>query len=109
MIARGTTRVRSYAQVDVDCKLERFDAVAAAKEKFAGQASVDIIAFPQAGLLLEEGTVELMEEALKAGANVMGGIDPCTLGPRSSEALGHCVRPGREVPGPHRHPPARAR
>ena len=79
MIARGTTRVRSYAQVDVDCRLERFDAVAAAKEKFAGQASVDIIAFPQAGLLLEEGTVELMEEALKAGANVMGGIDPCTL------------------------------
>ncbi|MFC8041578.1 amidohydrolase family protein [Paenarthrobacter sp. NPDC057355] len=79
MIARGTTRVRSYAQVDVDCRLERFDAVAAAKEKFAAQASVDIIAFPQAGLLLEEGTVELMEEALKAGANVMGGIDPCSL------------------------------
>ena len=24
MIARGTTRVRSYAQVDVDCKLEKF-------------------------------------------------------------------------------------
>ncbi|UXM92611.1 amidohydrolase family protein [Paenarthrobacter sp. JL.01a] len=79
MIARGTTRVRSYAQVDVDCRLERFDAVAAAKEKFAAQASVDIIAFPQAGLLLEEGTVELMEEALKAGANVMGGIDPCSV------------------------------
>ncbi|MFJ4268743.1 amidohydrolase family protein [Paenarthrobacter nicotinovorans] len=79
MIARGTTRVRSYAQVDVDCRLERFDAVAAAKEKFAAQASVEIIAFPQAGLLLEEGTVELMEEALKAGANVMGGIDPCSL------------------------------
>jgi cytosine deaminase len=79
MIARGTTRVRSYAQVDVDCKLERFDAVAAARDAFADRASVDIIAFPQAGLLLEEGTVELMEEALKAGANVMGGIDPCTL------------------------------
>jgi cytosine/adenosine deaminase-related metal-dependent hydrolase len=79
MIARGTTRVRSYAQVDVDCRLERFEAVAGAKEKFADQASVDIIAFPQAGLLLEEGTVELMEEALKAGANVMGGIDPCSL------------------------------
>lgn len=79
MIARGTTRVRSYAQVDVDCRLERFEAVAAAKERFADQASVEIIAFPQAGLLLEEGTVELMEEALKAGANVMGGIDPCSL------------------------------
>ncbi|MBT8163698.1 MULTISPECIES: amidohydrolase family protein [Arthrobacter] len=79
MIARGTTRVRSYAQIDVDCRLERFDAVVAAKEHFKDQADVDIIAFPQAGLLLEEGTVPLMEDALKAGANVMGGIDPCSL------------------------------
>lgn len=79
MIARGTTRVRSYAQIDVDCRLERFDAVMAAKEQFKGQADVDIIAFPQAGLLLEEGTVPLMDQALKAGANVMGDIDPCSL------------------------------
>ncbi|GAB3562123.1 amidohydrolase family protein [Arthrobacter alkaliphilus] len=79
MIARGTTRVRSYAQIDVDCRLERFEAVVAAKERFKDQADVDIIAFPQAGLLLEEGTVPLMEDALRAGANVMGGIDPCSL------------------------------
>ncbi|WP_427134438.1 amidohydrolase family protein [Pseudarthrobacter sp. S9] len=79
MIARGTTRVRSYAQVDVDCRLERFDSLLAAKEQFKDRADVEIIAFPQAGLLLEEGTVPLMEEALKAGANVMGGIDPCSL------------------------------
>ncbi|MFB9821077.1 amidohydrolase family protein, partial [Arthrobacter ramosus] len=79
MIAHGTTRVRSYAQIDVDCRLERFDAVMAAKEQFKGQADVDIIAFPQAGLLLEDGTVPLMDQALKAGANVMGGIDPCSL------------------------------
>lgn len=79
MIARGTTRVRSYAQIDVDCRLERFDAVMAAKEQFKDQADVDIIAFPQAGLLLEDGTVPLMDQALKAGANVMGGIDPCSL------------------------------
>lgn len=79
MIARGTTRVRSYAQIDVDCRLERFEAVVAAKEQFKDQADVDIIAFPQAGLLLEEGTVPLMEDALRAGANVMGGIDPCSL------------------------------
>ncbi|XAS68406.1 amidohydrolase [Micrococcaceae bacterium Sec5.7] len=79
MIARGTTRVRSYAQIDVDCGLERFEAVLAAKERFRDQADVEIIAFPQAGLLREPGTPALMEEALKAGATVMGGIDPCTL------------------------------
>ncbi len=79
MIARGTTRVRSYAQVDVDCRLEKFDSVVAAKEKFAGHADVQIMTFPQAGILREEGTVELLEESLKQGADVMGGIDPCML------------------------------
>ncbi|WP_223625448.1 amidohydrolase family protein [Microbacterium sp. EST19A] len=79
MIAKGTTRVRSYAQVDVDCKLEKFDAVMAAKEKFTGHADVQVMTFPQAGILREAGTIEYLEESLKQGADVMGGIDPCQL------------------------------
>ncbi|WP_035751168.1 amidohydrolase family protein [Arthrobacter sp. 35W] len=79
MIERGTTRVRGYAQVDMDCGLERFEAVAAARETHKDRAEVKIIAFPQAGLLLEDGSAALIEEALKNGADVMGGIDPCTL------------------------------
>lgn len=79
MIEHGTTRVRSYAQIDADCRLERFDAVVAARETHEARADVDIIAFPQAGLLLEDGVVPLMEEALKQGADVVGGIDPCQL------------------------------
>jgi cytosine/adenosine deaminase-related metal-dependent hydrolase len=79
MVARGTTRVRSYAQVDVDCGLERFEAVLAARDEHAERCSVEVIAFPQAGLLREPGTVPLLESALQAGADVMGGIDPCQL------------------------------
>jgi cytosine deaminase len=79
MVARGTTRVRSYAQVDVDCGLERFEAVLAARDEHADRCSVEVIAFPQAGLLRETGTVPLLESALRAGADVMGGIDPCQL------------------------------
>ncbi|MFJ6418839.1 amidohydrolase family protein [Paeniglutamicibacter sp. NPDC091659] len=79
MIARGTTRVRSFAQVDVDCKLEKYEAVVAAKEKFADQADVQVMVFPQAGILLEPGTERYLEDALRAGADVMGGIDPCEL------------------------------
>lgn len=79
MIERGTTRVRGFAQVDVDCRLERFEAVAAARETHKDRAEVKIIAFPQAGLLLEKGSADILEEALKAGADVIGGIDPCTL------------------------------
>jgi len=78
-IARGATRVRSYAQVDADCRLERFDGVAAAREAHRGRADVEIMAFPQAGLLIEPGVPALMEEALRQGADVMGGLDPCAM------------------------------
>ena len=79
MVARGTTRVRTFAQVDVDCRLERLDAVLAAREEFSGRCEVQVIAFPQAGLLREEGSAAVLEDALRAGADVVGGIDPCTL------------------------------
>lgn len=79
MIARGTTRVRTYAQVDVDCRLEKFESVLAAKERFREHADVQVMTFPQAGILREEGTVEYLEESLRLGADVMGGIDPCQL------------------------------
>lgn len=79
MIERGTTRVRSYAQIDADCGLERLEGVLAAKEAHAGRCEVEIMAFPQAGLLKEKGVPELMDQAMSAGAAVVGGIDPCTL------------------------------
>ncbi|GAA5168353.1 amidohydrolase family protein [Ornithinimicrobium tianjinense] len=79
MVARGTTVVRSYAQIDADCRLERFEAVLSAKEAFAGRAEVEIIAFPQAGLFREPGVVPLLDEALSTGAATVGGIDPCSL------------------------------
>ncbi|ACL39055.1 N-isopropylammelide isopropylaminohydrolase [Pseudarthrobacter chlorophenolicus A6] len=79
MIKRGTTRVRSYAQVDADAGLERFEAVLAARETHRSRADVAVIAFPQAGLLREAGSTEVLEEALKLGADVVGGIDPCAL------------------------------
>lgn len=79
MIERGVTRVRSYAQIDVDCGLERFHAVQAAADTHKDRCEVQIIAFPQAGLLQEPGTVPLIEQALREGAHWVGGIDPCTL------------------------------
>ncbi|WP_431038684.1 amidohydrolase family protein [Streptomyces sp. P6-2-1] len=79
MIARGTTRVRSYAQIDADSGLERFEGVLAAKEAHKERCEVEIMAFPQAGLLREKGVPELMDQALASGAAVVGGIDPCTL------------------------------
>ncbi|MGZ0067091.1 amidohydrolase family protein [Microbacterium arborescens] len=78
-IARGTTAVRTYAQVDVDAGHERLEAVVAAREANAGRCDVEIIAFPQAGLLREAGSADVLDEAMTRGADVVGGIDPCAL------------------------------
>lgn len=78
-IAHGMTRVRSYAQIDADCRLERLEGVLAAKEAHAHRASVEVVAFPQAGLLLEPGVPALLEEGLRNGVDLVGGIDPCAL------------------------------
>lgn len=79
MVAHGTGTVRSFAQVDVDCRLERLEAVLAARDAHRDRVAVQVVAFPQAGLLREDGSAQLLEEALRAGADVVGGIDPCQL------------------------------
>ncbi|WP_221584949.1 amidohydrolase family protein [Microbacterium sp. G2-8] len=79
MIARGATQVRTYAQVDVDTGLEKLDGVLAAKETHAERADVTIMAFPQAGLLREDGSADVLARAMENGADVVGGIDPCAL------------------------------
>jgi cytosine deaminase len=78
-IAHGMTHARSYAQVDADCGLERLTGVLAAREAHAARAEVQVVAFPQAGLLLEPGVPDLMDAAMREGADVVGGIDPCGL------------------------------
>ena len=40
---------------------------------------IELVAFPQSGLLLRPGTVELLERALRMGAETVGGLDPCAI------------------------------
>ncbi len=79
MIAQGVTRVRSHAQVDADSGLEKFEGVLAAREAHRDRADVEIVAFPQVGIHLEEGVPDLLDEALRNGADLIGGIDPCEI------------------------------
>ncbi|KAF2412451.1 N-isopropylammelide isopropylaminohydrolase [Microbacterium sp. B35-04] len=79
MVAQGVTRVRSHAQVDADSGLEKFEGVLAAREAHQDRADVEIVAFPQVGIHLEEGVPDLLDEALRNGADLIGGIDPCEI------------------------------
>ena len=76
MVAAGTSYVRSHTDVDPEVGLRGVEAVRAAMERMDGRVTVEQVAFPQHGLLTNPGTVELLEEALKNGVGVVGGIDP---------------------------------
>ena len=78
-IASGTTVVRSHAQVDTDAKLDRLEGVLAARQAHATRCHLQIVAFPQSGIVRDKGTAELLGAAILAGADLIGGIDPCGL------------------------------
>ncbi len=79
MIAAGTTHVRTFVDIDTDIGLKAFDGVMRTREELADAISIQICAFPQSGMLVRPGTVELLEEALRQGAEVIGGLDPSAI------------------------------
>ena len=77
--AKGSTHIRSHVDVDTVQGLAGIHGVTATREKLAGFIDIEIVAFPQSGMLIRPGTVELMEQALANGADVVGGLDPAGI------------------------------
>jgi len=75
----GSTHVRGHVAIDTDVGLWAVEGVLAARAETLGIANVQIVAFPQSGLLTRPGTLELMDRALAAGADVVGGLDPAGI------------------------------
>jgi len=73
-VQSGTTRLRSHVDVDTIGGLIPLEGVMAAAAECADIAEVRTIAFPQEGLLRDPGAYDLMEAALEAGADVVGGM-----------------------------------
>jgi cytosine/adenosine deaminase-related metal-dependent hydrolase len=65
--------------VDTECGVAGIEGVMATREALAGVVDIDLVAFPQSGLLVRPGTVELLERALRLGAEAVGGLDPCAI------------------------------
>ena len=85
--SQGSTHIRSHVDVDTDHGLWGIEGVMATRDAYADLVDIDIVAFPQSGLLRRAGTLDLMDQAMKAGANVVGGIDPCAI---DRDPKGHC-------------------
>jgi cytosine/creatinine deaminase len=73
-VLTGTTRLRSHVDVDTVGGLVPLEGVLAAARDCADIAEVQIVAFPQEGLLRDPGAADLMAEAIQRGATVVGGM-----------------------------------
>ena len=75
----GTLYVRAHVEVDPILGLSALEVALELREPLAGLMTIQVVAFPQEGIQKSPGTEELLREALRLGADALGGapyVDP---------------------------------
>ena len=80
-VVNGTAHVRTHVDIVPAFGLSALEGVLRAREAHAGAVTVQTVAFPQAGVMRLGGrpVLDLLDAAIRAGADLVGGIDPCEV------------------------------
>lgn len=70
----GTTHLRAFADTDTKARLEGVKALLRAKEEFKEALDIQVVAFPQDGVVRDPGAEDFLRKAMELGADVVGGI-----------------------------------
>jgi|Deesub1362B_J571_1020462.scaffolds.fasta_scaffold00005_320 cytosine deaminase len=70
----GTTHIRTHVDVDTIGGLTPLKALLEIKKEFKDVVDIQVVAFPQEGILRDPGSEELMWKAMELGADVVGGM-----------------------------------
>jgi cytosine deaminase len=73
LVANGVTRMRSQVDVDTSAELRGFEGVQAVADRYRDLIDIQLVAFPQQGILQDPGSEELLREAMRRGATAVGG------------------------------------
>lgn len=73
-IRYGNTHIRAFADTDTRGKLEGVKALLRAREEFKDSITLQVVAFPQDGVIRDPGASAYVRKALELGADVVGGI-----------------------------------
>jgi cytosine deaminase len=84
--AFGTTRMRCHVDIDNEVGLAGVEELLELRETLRARLDVQLVAFPQSGILSSPGTAELMKAAVRAGVEVIGGLDPAGI---DGDVAGH--------------------
>lgn len=78
LLRNGATNIRTHCNVDPIIGLRNLEATLSALETYKDRLSGRIVAFPQHGLL-RSNSVQLVKDAMRMGAQLVGGVDPATV------------------------------
>ena len=73
-VAHGTGHLRAQIDVDYATGLTSFEGVARARERFKDAIDIQLVAFPQEGVVTDREAPALLREAIAMGAEVVGGL-----------------------------------
>jgi cytosine/creatinine deaminase len=79
IVASGTTALRSHVDIDTEVGLSGLHALLRVKESARDLVDIQIVAFPQSGILAEPGVRDLLDQAIQDGADLVGGLDPAGI------------------------------
>ncbi|MFJ8454879.1 amidohydrolase family protein [Bacillus paramycoides] len=78
LLRNGATNIRTHCNVDPIIGLRNLEATLSALETYKDRLFGRIVAFPQHGLL-RSNSVQLVKDAMRMGAQLVGGVDPATV------------------------------
>ncbi len=86
-IVAGTTRMRSFVEIDPRAGFRSFEALKRIKADYAFAIDIELCAFAQEGLTQEPETFAMLDQALAQGADLIGGCPYTDPDPAAHVAL----------------------
>ena len=83
-LENGISRLRTHVDVDPIGGTRPAEGVIRARERFGDLIDIQIVAFPQEGIVKSPGTEVLMREVMKLGVDVVGGMPFNEASPQDS-------------------------
>ena len=85
-VANGSVQMRSHVMVDGSVGLKSLETILAVRDEYSDVIDIQLVAFPQSGILKSPGTPDLLDAAIGLGANLVGGLDPASF---DRDSAGH--------------------
>jgi len=73
-VMNGITHIRTHVDVDTIGGLKPLEGLLETRRRYADICEIQIAAFPQEGIIQDPGAEDLLREAMRLGADVVGGM-----------------------------------